>query len=94
MDCGKITDQCVRIMPDCTKVIIVFIISRIISFNPVNLILQLISFSVKDKSAASISAGRLRYVLAIVVVTVPVNMEPQLDSADMIIMAEVQKYPL
>ena len=40
---------------------------------------QSISFSGKDKSAASISAGRLRYVLAIVVVTVPVNMEPQLD---------------
>ena len=29
-----------RIMPDCTKVRIVFIISRIISFNPGNLILQ------------------------------------------------------
>ena len=31
--------------------------------------------------------------LAIVVVTVPVNMEPQLDSADMIIMSRSAKIP-
>ena len=41
MDCGQIADKGKRVMPDCPKIVGIFIIPRIVCFHLVNLILQI-----------------------------------------------------